>query len=121
MSLPQLLNDAVKALHMTVPDAAELFLIPVCAGTFAKRPVHIPLDIRNVIFRKQPVNEINDESDDLRIGQIQHILISSLQHGAGRITVDPVGMGAVQIAVFINHFRLDPDAEVHSQSLYTVN
>ena len=106
---------------MAVPDAAELFLILVCAGTFAKRPVHVPLDIGDVIFREQLIDEIDDKADDLRIGQVQHILIPALQHGTGRVTVDPVGMGAVQIAVFIDHLRLDPDAEVHAQSLDAVN
>ena len=79
--------------------------------------VHIPLDICNVRAVKYRPHLFIDIVPDILAGEIQHQLAAPSGGEAARNMQYPVRMGAVEIAVLVDHFRLHPDAEFHPQRL----
>ena len=48
-------------------------------------------------------------------GQIEHELVAPLVPGALRIVQHPLGMGTIEVAIRVDHLRLDPNAEFEAQ------
>ena len=90
---------------------ALLFRRQSCAPQIRKLPVHVPFYIGNVCAPEDLCYALVDMIHHLRPGQIQHILGTALCGRAAGNLDGPVGMGAVQVRIRRNHFRLKPDTE----------
>ena len=76
--------------------------------------IHIPLDEGNVGLSQKPINVADDVVLNVGAGHIQNELIArwgSLSRGE---MDHPIGMGAIQIAVRVDHFRFNPQPEIHT-------
>ena len=78
--------------------------------------VHVPFEIGDRVRAQQCVELGENALGDLRPGQIEDELMArgpqrsalDMQHG--------VGMGAIQVAVRIDHLRLDPEPELQAHA-----
>ena len=67
------------------------------------------------MFGEQPVELAQNVVERLGAGQVEYELVAG-QHGLVAVVGQrPLGMGPVEVAVGVDHPRLDPDAEGHSQ------
>ena len=57
----------------------------------------------------------------LLTGIIENILRTALSEFTSLYLNCPVGMSLVKVAVGRDHFRLEPDSELHSELVYLVN
>ena len=48
-------------------------------------------------------------------GEVEYELVPTFATHATWVVQNPVGVRTVQVAVFVNHFRFDPDAKLHVQ------
>ena len=77
-------------------------------------PVLVPLQVGDVVFAQQRIQAVEQVVPGIRIRQVEHLLIAPRQGirpkpGAG----DPVGVGADEVRVRVDHFRFDPETELH--------
>src|SRR6185437_6566459 len=84
-------------------------------------PVGVPLQKRNLIFAKQLVKHSKHIRTHLRHCEVQHELGSSLCTWTPIKVNDPVWMLAIQVAVLVDHLRLDPQTEVHAERMHAVD
>ena len=88
---------------------------PVGAGGLDVVAVHVPLDERNVVVAEQGVEAGEDLVEGGGNGEVEDELVAT-EHGlVAGIGERPVRMGAVEVAVGVDHLRLDPDAELHAE------
>ena len=59
-----------------------------------------------------------DELPHLRLGDIEDILYPGGIADSGLVVIDPVRVLLVKLSLGIDHFRLHPDAEHHTQIFY---
>ena len=74
-------------------------------------PVHVPFD---VIIRRgsaERIEPVKDMIDNLWPGQIKDQLVASKRWVPTGNRDRPIGMGAVEVTVRVDHFRLDPNAK----------
>ena len=81
-------------------------------------PVHIPLDIGNSGITDHPGNHLVDGVHHLFPGIIQHMLMAGMALKSSRHSDHPVGVGPVQVAVFVHHLQFHPEAEFQAQFLH---
>ncbi|MNJ49236.1 hypothetical protein D3C77_444550 [compost metagenome] len=85
------------------------------------RPVHIPLNKLNFVVVKKVGHKYQDELLDLRLGYVQQQLIAQLCPVPCREMINPVWMLSIQFTVWIDRFRLNPNAEFHAELMYPTN
>ena len=67
------------------------------------------------MLRQQTVELLDHERLHLVLAEVKDELIATLGSRAFREVVHPVGVFAVEVAVGVDHLRLDPQSEVHPQ------
>ncbi len=90
----------------------------ICVG-HRQDAVVVPFDVVDVVLRQDRGHAVVDEVADLGQGHVQGLLLAAqgLILGPER----PVGMGAVDVAVRVDHLGLEPDAEGHALGLHMVD
>lgn len=110
-------HQVVDAQHVPV----EEFPLPVWrqlkTGRLADVAVAVPFDVLDVVFGDDVVHLPENVVPHVLTGHVQHALVA----GNGLIPAPgadgPVRMGAVQVAVGIDHLRFVPDAEFDAQGV----
>ena len=77
-------------------------------------PVHIPLDIFHIALIQDCADLIINIIYYFFSGEVKHELMSGAVRAASRDHERPVRMLPVEITVFIDHLRLDPDPELQA-------
>ena len=55
------------------------------------------------------------------MAEVEHELVAAEHRLVAGVDERPLGVGAVQVAVGVDHLRLDPDAELHAERLHVVD
>ena len=79
--------------------------------------VHIPLDVGDGGAFQHGAQVVQHILLHFGASEVQHQLIPAPGEGTAGHLEGPVGMGAVEVGVFVHHLRLHPDAELHAQVL----
>ena len=85
--------------------------------TFRYAPVHVPFDVGDFRFREDLCHHFIYPVYYFLPGKIQYVLESSVRIPAFRNLYDPVRMFTVEVRVLVNHLRLEPETELHTQIL----
>ena len=115
-----------EAGHQRIQQAIELASLRI-GGGFAvmgrlhQLAIHIPLHIVDRVLAQQPAHPFQQIIKGFRDIQVQDKLMTPGQRRIARQRQQPVGMGAVEIGVRVNHLWLNPDAELHPQRLHVVD
>ena len=85
------------------------------AVEIGEMPVHIPFDVGQGQFPQQPGKRLIEPGHNFPPRKIQHELIAP--HGGlpSRHRQRPVRMCTVEIGIFADHFRLDPEANLQTK------
>ena len=78
-------------------------------------PVHVPLDVGDRPAAENLREHVEQVVDDLRPGQVEHVLAAMLGSRPAGHADCPVRMLGKQPAALADHLRLDPQAELHAQ------
>ena len=92
--------------------------VPAAAGGVAGRDVHtvhVPLEEGDLVVAQQPIEPVMDRGERVVAGQVEHELVPSEHRFVPGRLQDPVGVGAVEVAVGADHLGLDPQAELHAE------
>ncbi len=108
--------EHVPVMDLTLPVFRQIIGVPVRQG-----PVHVPLHVGDVIVCQQLRKHLEQVVHHFGIGHVQHQLIPPAYRTATRGLQHPVRMCAVEIAVFIDHLRLDPDPEIQTCGIDFLN
>src|SRR5947208_3164693 len=84
----------------------------------ARRPgaVVVPLDeLDRAMVAQQRAQLIEDERANVAPGEVQDQLVAAIDRLTAFGVVRPVGVRAEEVAVGVDHFGLDPDAEAHAE------
>ena len=82
------------------------------------RTIGIPFDVVDLVTGKQVIQHFIDKCFHFRFRQIQHVLTSRGVTRSRIKVINPVRMLCKQLRRRIDHFRLDPDAEHHTEGFY---
>ena len=108
----------VQGVHMVHPEPLRVGLAgPPRVGEAA---VEVPLHVVDRRTGEQPVELLPQVLLDVLAGEVQYELIAQLRPLSSRLELHPVGVRAVQLAVRVDHLRLDPDPELHPQRVHLV-
>ena len=97
--------------------------LALAVGRDRRRPglgdvaVHVPLDVVDRRAREHRRQRVRDVVHDLGPRVVEHQLLPALRPPAAGDADRPVGVGAEQVAVRVDHLGLDPDAELQPQAL----
>ncbi len=84
--------------------------------------IHVPFYKSNVpVFSQQLCHEVQDELVNLRLRDVEGILVPGSPWLPVFETIDPVRMTPVQVTVRVHRLRLHPDAKVHPKTLHAGN
>src|SRR5699024_10985813 len=86
-----------------------------------KAPVHIPFDIFYISLVQNRADLVKNMIPDLFSREIKHKLVSASDRIPFWNLKCPVRMCPVQIAVFGNHLRFNPESELQSQIMNPVD
>ena len=103
--------DALRIFH----EETVLLRSQVLAARIGHDPVAVPFDV--VDFVRQLHRVVEDAEHEVlhgRIAQVQHPLVPALVDFPAGALHDPFRMRVGQVALGIDHLRLDPDAEPQS-------
>ena len=78
--------------------------------------VHVPLDVGNAEIAHERVDPLEQVIANLGPGQVERQLVAGIDWRGALDTEHPVGMRAVEVAVGIDHLRLEPQSEFHAQA-----
>ena len=92
-----------------------------CGINIRQTAVLIPFHIFNIALVQHTAYFFKNIIHNILPGEIQHQLISTVSRFSSRYGKCPVRMLPVQIAVFGNHLRLNPDTEFYAQSIDSSN
>ena len=92
--------------------------IPAGLGPVA---VVIPLEKGNIVFREEFVEEAFDVVAHIGASEVEDELIAGFGARASGKIQDPFGMLAIEVGIGIDHFRFDPEAEVHAEGVDLVD
>ena len=84
---------------------------------FREIAVHIPFDVLDVCGMQNAGDCFKEIIDDLLAGHVENHLGASDGAGSVRNGEDPVGMRFVEFADFGDHFRFEPETELHAESV----
>ena len=113
------LHDALQEVIQAEDIVVEHPALPVSGRGVHVRdaPVHIPFDILDIPLVQDRADLIIDIVHHFFSGEVQDKLVPGAVGPAPRYHERPVRVLPVEAAVFIYHFRLDPDAELHPHSI----
>jgi hypothetical protein len=77
--------------------------------------VHVPLDERDVVIAQQRVEVIEHVCVRTGMGDVQHQLLATEHRVVAGRRQRPLRVRAEQVAVRVDHLRLDPDPELHPE------
>ena len=89
---------------------------PLGAGPADVVAVHVPLDVGDVVVAEQGVELAEHVLEGAGLGEIEHELVAPEHRLVAVGHERPLGVGAVQVAVRVDHLRFDPDTEVHARA-----
>ena len=78
--------------------------------------VHVPLQVGDGVLAQQRVELVEQVVRHLVARQVEHQLVAADDPRAARHLQCPARVGPVQIAVGVDHLRLDPQAELQAQA-----
>jgi hypothetical protein len=78
--------------------------------------VHVPLDVGDVVIAQQCVELAEDVCERVGVGEVEHELVATEHRLVAVGRQRPVGVCPVQVTVGVDHLRLDPDPELHSEA-----
>ena len=81
---------------------------------FADIAIHVPLDEVDGVLAEQLVEHADKVILHIGAPDVEHRLVAPERLFAAREMDDPVGVGAIEIGVRIDHLGLDPYAEFHA-------
>ena len=85
------------------------------AAALHVRPVHVPLDVGDVVVGEQTVELAEHVVERTGVGEVEHQLVAAEHRFVAGRGERPLGVRPVHVAVGVHHLRLDPDAELHAQ------
>ena len=88
---------------------------PVDVGGLHVVAVHVPLDEGDVVVAEQRVEAAEHLGEGVGVGEVEHELVAAEHRLVAGVDQRPVRMGAVEVAVGVDHLRLDPDPELHAE------
>ena len=88
-----------------------------CGVYIRNTAIHIPLDIFHISLIQNCTNLIVNAIYYFFSGEIEHELMSGTVRTASRDYKSPVRMLTVELAVLVDHLRLDPDTEFQSHAV----
>ena len=118
MLRPQTVHQTVKTLVMPDPVFAPVGGWDTGAARFRDSPVVVPLDISNVVVGQKAVQRLKKIFLHVRATQVQNKLGAGQGRLAVRVVVSPIGVSPVKVTIGVDHFRLDPDTELHAEVVY---
>ncbi len=121
MGGPQSVQDGVQVADVLDPDPFGIIARFGRPAGLGERPVHVPLHELDVVLAQELVERAEHPLRHVRPGQVQHQLVAVLRPGPVREVIDPVRVGAVEVAVRVYHLRLDPEPEPHAQAVHPVD
>ena len=77
--------------------------------------VHVPLDVADAVFVHDGCDPFGQIIEHVAACQIERQLMARCDWFSAFCLQHPVGMRAVKVAVGIDHFRFEPQAEFHAQ------
>ena len=77
--------------------------------------VHVPLDEGDVVVAEQRVEATEHLGVGGGVGEVEHELVAGEHRLVAGVDQRPLRMGAVEVAVGVDHLRLDPDPELHAE------
>ena len=114
-------EDLIDVAHVLHPDFALFGGGDLGPAGFAEGAVHIPLEIADIVLGGELIEEAEDIFLDVVAGDIEdHLRAQFAARAAGEID-HPIGMGAVQIAIGVDHFGLNPESEIHFEVVDAIN
>ena len=112
----QPVEHGVEAQHVRMRAAA-----PVRPAGVADVAVHVPLQVGDGVLAQEHVDRRVDVIAHLRPAEVEHELVAEAELRGGRRSQHPVGMGAEEVAVRVDHLRLDPQPELHPRRPHPVD
>ena len=112
----QRVQDSVERQNMPLPREGRQAFAYV-----GHRAIHVPFQIADRVCVQQAAQHVERESLNLRLSEIEQILVSLRQRFAAVQPMNPIRVRAVQIAVRVDRFRLDPQPEIHAQRVHMVD
>ena len=107
--------------NRTAPASGRGCRLHLGAAALDVIAVHVPLDVGDVVVAQQRVELTEHVVVRLGAAEVEHELVAA-EHGLVALGRQrPLGVGAVQVAVGVDHLRLDPDPEVHAQTANVVD
>uniref|UniRef100_A0A6J7ND77 Unannotated protein n=1 Tax=freshwater metagenome TaxID=449393 RepID=A0A6J7ND77_9ZZZZ len=88
---------------------------PRRARALHKVPVHVPLQVRDVVRAQEAIERGQHVLECLRVGEVHHDLIPAERGFISPGTENPIGMLSHEIGIGVRHLGLHPDAEPHAQ------
>ena len=77
-------------------------------------PVVVPLDVGDVVLAEDGVHLVAHMRVCLWVAEVENLLVAPLRWGAALDVEDPLGVGAEDVGVGVDHFGLEPQAELHA-------
>ena len=83
--------------------------------------VHVPFDIADGMIAQDGINALEQIFGNFGPRDVENILVAERDVINALDLHRPIGMGAIQIAVGIDHFGFEPDAHFHAEAGDMVN
>src|ERR1019366_5538950 len=117
----QPIQDLVKVQHVPHPDFALIGGGGFGPAGLREGAVHVPLEVAHVVFGGELVEEAEDVLLDVVARQVEDHLGAQFGARAAGEVDHPIGMGAVEIAVGVDHLRLHPESEIHFEGVDVID
>src|SRR5260221_2278205 len=121
MLASQSVDNFIQILDISYPDLLLIGERRLRPARFRPIPVVIPLQESNVIVGDEPVQRVEDILLDIISCEIEDKLVAAFGARPTGEGHHPIRMGPVEVAVRIDHFRFDPQPEVHAEAVYAIN
>ena len=83
--------------------------------------VHIPLEIGDGMLGQQAIEGLKEIAAHIFPAQIEHQLVARLAASPRGESVDPIGVGAIQLTVGVDHLWLNPETKRHPKVMDAFN
>mmetsp|Transcript_33749 Transcript_33749/g.107199 ORF Transcript_33749/g.107199 Transcript_33749/m.107199 type:complete len:596 (-) Transcript_33749:884-2671(-) len=116
-SFRQRQRQLVHPHHVAVVDLPLLLGPDTVAVDLREVPVHVPLDVLDVGAAQVGGDHVVNVLADLSATHVEHELVAALGVRPPDLVEAPVGVRLVQLGLDVDHFRLDPQAELEAQGV----
>ena len=114
-------QNLVDVAHVLHPELALIGRRGFGPARFGEGAVHVPLEIADVVFGGEFVEEAEDVLLHIVARHVEHHLRAQFAARAAGEVHDPIGMGAVEIAIGVDHLGFDPEAELHLERVHGID